>query len=49
VRYAELDPDLAGELEYVDERCLEWSGGDFDPARFDQEAVNRTLEKIGER
>jgi hypothetical protein len=22
---------------------MEWSGGHFDPARFDQEAVNRTL------
>jgi hypothetical protein len=28
---------------------MEWSAGHFDPARFDQTAVNRTLEKIGER
>ncbi|MGC1275241.1 MAG: plasmid pRiA4b ORF-3 family protein [Planctomycetaceae bacterium] len=44
--YAELLDILADETHPEREERLEWVGEDFDPAAFDQDAVNRELARL---
>jgi len=44
--YAHLLEAIADPAHEEHEELLEWIGDDFDPERFDQEAVNAVLERI---
>ena len=46
LRDAEFLAAIADPTHEEHESFREWSGGQFDPKRFDLEAINRTLSKI---
>jgi hypothetical protein len=46
MRYAEFLAAIADPSHLEHETYLEWSGGQFDPKRFDLETVNRALGRI---
>jgi hypothetical protein len=46
LRYAEFLAAIVDPAHEEHESFREWSGGQFDPKRFDLEAINRTLSKI---
>jgi len=46
MRYAEFLAAIADPSHLEHETYLEWSGGQFDAARFDLEAANRALDRV---